>query len=321
MKAIVYDEYGTPEKLYLTETDKPTPAEDEVLIKTHAVSINSWDWDLLTGRPYLYRLLFGVFKPKFRTPGCDVAGRVEAVGSKVTRFNAGDEVFGDISGCHWGGFAEYVCAHEKALTPKPPEWSFHKAAAVPQAAVLAWQSLTDYEPVKPGDKILINGAGGGVGTFAIQMAKAMGAEVTCVDRSEKLDFLKSLGANHVIDFKKENFAESEHRFNRIIEVIASRPVKDYKKALLPNGRLVVIGGAIPTLLRIFAAGKLSEPEGKKLGILVHEPNKNMENLMSFMDSAKIEPVIDRTYSLQEVPLAFTHFGKGTFVGKIVVTME
>jgi NADPH:quinone reductase-like Zn-dependent oxidoreductase len=320
MKAIVYDEYGTPEKLHLIETDKPTPAEDEVLIKIHAASINSWDWDMLTGRPYLYRLFSGMFKPKFRTPGCDVAGRVEAAGSKVTRFKAGDEVFGDISGCHWGGFAEYVCAHEKAFTHKPAAWSFQKAAAVPQAAVLAWQSLTDYKPLQPGDKILLNGAGGGVGTFALQMAKAMGAEVTCVDRSEKLEFLKSLGATRVIDYKQEDFAVSDYRYNRIIDVIATHRVKAYKNVLLPNGRLVVIGGSIPVLLRIFAAGKLSKPEGKKLGILVHEPNKNMDNLMVFMDSAKIEPVIDQTYNLTEVTRAFTRFGSGSFIGKIVVSI-
>jgi NADPH:quinone reductase-like Zn-dependent oxidoreductase len=321
MKTIVYDAYGMPEQLHLVETTKPTPADDEVLIRIFAASINSWDWDLLTGRPYLYRLLFGMIKPKFRTPGCDVAGRVEAAGNKVTRFKAGDEVFGDISGCHWGGFAEYVCAHEKAFTLKPLSWSFKKAAAIPQAAVLAWQSLTDYEPVQPGDKILINGAGGGVGTFALQMAKSMGAEVTCVDRNEKLDFLKSLGASRVMDYRQEDFSKSEYRYNRIIEVIATHPVKAYKRALLPNGRLIVIGGLIPTLLRIFAAGKLSKAEGKKLEILVHEPNKKIDNLVAFMESAKIEPAIDSTFSLTKVPEAFTHFGNGAFLGKIVITMD
>ncbi len=199
MKAIVYQQYGSPDVLQLKEVEKPTPKDNEVLVKVHAASVNSWDWDLLRGKPFLARLWSGLLKPKHKILGCDIAGRVEAVGRKVKQFQPGDEVFGDISGCGWGGFAEYVCARENALALKPASMTFEEAAAVPQAAVVALQGLRDKEQIQPGQKVLINGAGGGVGTFAVQIAKSFGAEVTGVDSTKKLDMMRSIGADLILD--------------------------------------------------------------------------------------------------------------------------
>lgn len=206
MKAMVCHNYGPPDVLKLEEVEKPTPKEDEVLIKVHAASVNSWDWDLLRGE-FMNRLIFrGLLKPKLKIIGCDIAGRVSAVGRNVTQFQAGDEVFGDISGVGWGGFAEYVCARENVLARKSANMSFAEAAAIPQAGVLALQGLRDTGQIQKGDKVLINGAGGGVGTFGIQIAKLFGAEVTGVDSTGKLEMMRSLGAEHVIDYTEEDFA-------------------------------------------------------------------------------------------------------------------
>lgn len=205
MKAIVCHEYGSPDVLKLEEIQTPTVGADEVLVRVHAASVNSWDWDLLRGKPFVVRLLWGLLKPRNKILGADIAGRVEAVGGNVKRFQRGDEVFGDLCACGWGGFAEYVCARENALALKPADTSFEEAAAMPQAAVMALQGIRDYGRTEPGQEVLINGAGGGVGTFAVQIAKSFGAQVTGVDSTRKLDMMRSIGADDVIDYTQEDF--------------------------------------------------------------------------------------------------------------------
>jgi NADPH:quinone reductase-like Zn-dependent oxidoreductase len=321
MKAIVYNQYGTPEVLQLKEVEKPLPRDNEVLVKVSAASINSWDWDLLRGRPYLYRSFFGVFEPRNKILGCDIAGHVEAVGVAVKHFKPGDEVFGDISP-RFGGFAEYVCTDEKSLTLKPTGIIFAEAAAIPQAAVLAMQGLCDKRQIGKGDKVLINGAGGGVGTFGVQLAKYFGAEVTCVDNGAKLDKLRSLGADYVIDYKTEDFTKNGQHYDLIIDVVANRSIFKYQRALLPNGVFVMVGGTIPAILQAAFIGPLiSQAGSRKLGILLHQANKNLHQIIELCESGTIKPVIDKTFSLSEVPEAFRHFGDGRFVGKIVITME
>ena len=209
MKAITFSKYGSPDVLQLQEVEKPTPKDDEVLIKVHAASVNDWDWGILHGTSFVDRLLYGLLKPKIQILGCDVAGRIEVVGINIKQFHPGDEVFGDLCACGFGGFAEYVCAHEGALALKPASMTFEQAAAIPQAAMLAVQGLRDVGNIQPGQKLLINGAGGGVGTFALQIAKLYGAEVTVVDSSGKFDMLRSMGADHVIDYAREDFTKSD----------------------------------------------------------------------------------------------------------------
>lgn len=321
MKAITYTKYGNPEVLELKDVVKPMPSDNEVLVKIYAASVNSWDWDLLRGKPYLYRLLFGVFKPKFKIIGCDIAGKVELVGKNVKHLKVGDAVMGDISAC-WGGFAEYVCVPEKLLTLKPSELTFENAAAIPQAGVLALQSLYNDVSIKPGDKVLINGAGGGVGTFALQIAKSMGAEVTCVDSYHKLEMLCNLGADQVIDYQYEDFAERNIHYNLIIDVIADRSVFAYKRALLPGGRLVVIGGTIPCILQVGILGALiTVNDDRKLGILVHEPNKDLDLLLNLIKKGHVKPVLDSTYTLKDVPHALQRLGDGKALGKIVIKVS
>jgi len=229
LKAIIYTEYGGPEVLQVKEVEKPYPKDDEVLIKIHAASINDWDWGLLHG-DFINRLLNGILKPKRKILGSDIAGRIEAIGKNVTRFKTGDDVYGDLSG-RWGGFAEYTCAQEKSLALKPAAMSFEEAAAIPQAAMLAVQGLIDKGKIQAGQKLLINGAGGGVGTFALQIAKTFGIEVTGVDKTDKLEMLRSIGFDHVIDFTKEDFTRNGRCYDLILDVKTNRPIYDYVRAL------------------------------------------------------------------------------------------
>jgi NADPH:quinone reductase-like Zn-dependent oxidoreductase len=323
MKAIVYTKYGPPEVFQLKEVEKPTPKENEVLIKVHAASVNSWDWDLLRGKPYLYRLLFfGFLKPKIKILGADMAGRVEAVGKNVKQFHPGDEVFGDLCESGWGGFAEYVCAHENALVLKPASIAFNEAAAVPQAALLALQGLRNKGRIQMGQKVLINGAGGGVGTFAVQIAKSFGAEVTGVDSTGKLDMVRSIGADHVIDYTREDFTKNGQHYDLILDVAAYRSIFDYKRALSPRGIYVMVGGSISMIFQILFLGPwISLTGGKKMGILAYKPNKDMASMKVFLESGKVKPVIDRRYPLSEVSEAFRYFGEGHAKGKVVITVE
>lgn len=322
MKAIVYHKYGTPKVLHQEEIKIPKPKPNEVLVKVHAVSVNSWDWDLLRGKPFLARL-GGLFKPKYKILGADIAGKVEAIGSEVSQISVGDEVFGDISWCGWGGFAEYVSVNEQALTLKPPIMTFEEAAAIPQAGVLALQGLRKKGQIQEGIKILINGAGGGVGTFALQIAKQYGAEITCVDNRKKLDTLKSLGADHVIDYKEEDFTKNGQLYDLILDVVGSRSIFDYKRVLNPNGKYVMIGGPVYRILQILLLGPLIyKAEKKKMTILVHRPNKEDQNFLKdlFLEG-KLVPVIDRRYYLSQASEAIRYLGEGHAKGKVVVCVE
>jgi NADPH:quinone reductase-like Zn-dependent oxidoreductase len=321
MKAMVYTKYGPPDVLELTEVDKPIPKDDEVLIKVYAVSINDWDWGLLQGIPFINRLLFGLLKPKKRILGSDIAGRIEAVGKNVKLFQPGDEVFGDLSG-DWGGFAEYVCARENALALKPTRMTFNEAAAIPQAAMLAVQGLRDAGQIQAGQKILINGAGGGVGTFAVQIAKLYGVEVTGVDSSGKLDMLRSIGFDQVIDYTKEDFTKKGQCYDLILDVKTNRSIFDYMRALSPNGIYVTVGGSTARLIQVLLLGPLISMISKKnIRLVGLKPNKDLAYMNELFEGGKIKPVIDGPYKLSEVPEALRYFGAGHHKGKVVVTLE
>lgn len=315
MKAIVFHTYGLPDALTLENVEKPSPEDDEVLVNVHAACINSWDWELLRGVPFLNRLMAGLFKPtKIKILGCDIAGRVTAVGKNIKRFQVGDEVFGDLSRSGWGGFAEYVSAPENALSLKPASLKFEQAAAVPQAALLAYQGLQQGK-IQPGKKVLINGAGGGSGTFAIQMAKDIGAEVTAVDSTEKLETMRSLGADHVIDYTQEDYTQNGQQYDLIFDNVANRSLSDYKRALSANGIFVMVGGESFSILQ---AMLLSMTGSRKFTLLLHKANKDLDDVVKLLEAGKVVPVIDRCYPLNEVPDALRYFGAGHAKGKVVI---
>ena len=322
MKAIVFTKYGPPDVLQLKEVEKPTPKDDEVLVKVHAASVNSYDWELLRGT-FFSRLFFGLLKPKIKILGVDIAGRVEAVGRNVKQFQPSDEVFGDISACGWGGFAEYVCASENALALKSASMTFEQVAAVPQAAVLALQGLRDKGQIQPGQKVLINGGGGGVGTFAVQIAKSFGADVTGVDSTKKLDMMRSIGADLVIDYTQEDFTKNGQRYDLILNVAAYGSIFDYRRALSPKGIYVMTGGSVA---RIFQTGLLgpwiSMTGSKEMGSLMHKPNnRDLVFMNELLEAGKKTPVIDRRYPLSEVAEALRYFGEGHAQGKVVITVQ
>ena len=323
MKAVVYTKYGSPAVLQLQEIEKPIPKENEVLVKDYAASVNSWDWDLLKGKPFLVRIIGGLFKPRHKILGADIAGTVEAIGNDVKDFKPGDEVFGDIAGSGFGGFAEYVAVPEKLLAQKSQVMSFEQAASLPQAGLLALQGLRYKGTIKQGDEVLINGAGGGVGTIGLQYAKLLGAVVTCVDKAEKFDMLRSLGADYLIDYTKEDYTRNDKQYDRILDVIAHRSVSDYKRALKPHGIFAMIGGSMGGLLLqlMFIWPILSRFSNKKLGIMGYRPTrKDLEYLIQLFEEGKLIPVIDRTYPLQEVPAAFQYFSEGNIKGKIIINV-
>jgi NADPH:quinone reductase-like Zn-dependent oxidoreductase len=320
MQAIVYDKYGSVDNLAAREVDMPIPGTGEVRIRVHAASVNSWDWDLVQGRPWIVRIAGGFLKPKYRILGCDVAGTVDAVGEGVTEFKTGDMVFGDISGSGWGAFAEYVCAKAAVLAQKPEGMEFEDAAALPQAGVLAYQGLYTRKILGVGQQMLINGAGGGVGTLAIQMAKADGVGVTAVDHPDKLDMLRSLGADHVIDYTAEDYTRTGKQYDLILDVTARRRISDYKRSLKPGGALIVVGGATSLIFSLLLFGSRSgRSEGKTLGLLMHRPSRtDLEKLTGLYLNGILKPVIDRTYALHEVPQAIQYLGAGKAKGKLVV---
>ena len=321
MKAVIYEKYGTAENLELKEIGKPVPKEDEVLIKIHAVSINDWDWQLLQGIPFINRIINGLFKPKIKILGSDVAGKIEAIGNDVKQFKLGDEVYGDLSNT-WGGFAEYVCAKENALALKPAGMTFGQAAAIPQAAMLAVQSLIDKGNIQDGQKILINGAGGGVGTFGIQIAKQYDVEVTGVDNAEKLAMMKSLGFDYVIDYNKEDFTKSEYRYDLIIDTKTNRCVFEYVRALNPNGIYASVGGSTTKLLSVIIFAPLIKMILKKtMQLVVLKINKDLAYINNLFKDGKIMPVLDEPYKLSELPEAMRSFGEGRHKGKIIITVH
>jgi NADPH:quinone reductase-like Zn-dependent oxidoreductase len=319
MKAIVYTKYGGPEVLQIKEVGKPLPKDDEVLIKVHAVSINDWDMGLLHG-DFINRILNGLRKPKRTILGSDIAGRIEAVGKNISKFKIGDEVYGDLSG-RWGGFAEFVSAPEKALALKPATMSFEEAASIPQAAMLAVQGLIDKGRIHAGQKLLINGAGGGVGTFGVQMAKLYGIEITGVDSTVKLDMLRSMGFDHVIDYSKEDFTKNGQRYDLILDAKTNRSMFDYARALSPNGVYVTVGGSLSRLLQALLLGPwISMINKKNIRIVSLKTNKDLIFMNELFETGKIKPVIDGPYKLSEFHEAFRIFDNAEHKGKVVITM-
>jgi NADPH:quinone reductase-like Zn-dependent oxidoreductase len=323
MKAIVYTEYGSPDVLQLKEVEKPAPKDDEVLVKVHAVSVNAGDLETMRGA-WVARF-GGPLRPMHQIPGTDVAGRVEAVGRNVHQFQPGDEIWGDLSFPYgFGSFAQYVCVSENALALKPASMTFEEAATYPHSAIIVLQSLRDKGQIHPGQKVLINGAGGGMGTFAIQLAKYYGAEVTGVDSTRKLDLLRSIGADHVIDYTQEDYTKSGGRYDLILDVVAYRSIFDYRRALSPEGIFIIVGGSLSTFLQVLTLGTLISRIGsKKLGLNAWEQNnkEDLALLTEFFETGKVVPVIDRSYPLSEVPEAFRYLEEGHAMGKVVITVE
>lgn len=323
MKAIVYTEYGKPDVLQLKELDKPAPKKNEVLVKVYTSSINSWDWDMLKGKPFLVRLIGGLFKPRNKILGADIAGVVESIGEETKDLKPGDEVFGDIAGAGFGGFAEYVCAPEKLLAKKSPKMSFEQAAALPQAGLLAMQGLRYEKPLQSGQHLLINGAGGGVGPIALQYAKSLGATVTCVDKEEKFELLRSLKADHLIDYRKTDYTKTGTQYDYILDVIAHKKTTDYKRVLKPGGVFAMIGGSMGGLLMqmMLFQPLLSKFRKKKLGIMGYKvSSEGLDELSRLFENGKINPVIDKCFSLEETAGAFQYFGQGNFKGKVIISI-
>jgi NADPH:quinone reductase-like Zn-dependent oxidoreductase len=321
MKAIVYTQYGSPDVLQLKEVERPALRENEVLIKVHAASLNAADWHYLRGAPFLFRLETGFPKPKNTFLGADVAGRVEAVGRNVTQFQPGDEVFGDLSESGRGAFAEYVCASENTLALKPANISFEEAAAVPMAAVVALQGLRAGK-IQRGQKVLVNGASGGVGTFAVQIAKAFGAEVTAVCSTRKLDMVRSIGADHVIDYTQEDFTRNRQQYDLILAVNGYRSISDYKRALSLTGTYVMSGGDTAQMMEAMFLGPwMSRKGSRKMGNLAAKPNqKDLIFVKELLETGKVVPVIDRCYPLREMADAMRYLEEGHAQGKIVITV-
>ena len=322
MKAIVYDRYGAPDVLEYREVRAPSPKDNEALVKVHAASINSWDWDMLTGRPLEYRIFSGLLKPKqTNILGCDIAGRIEKVGREVKAFQPGDRVFGDLSGSHWGGFAEYACARESELTVIPDGMTDEEAAAIPQAGLLALQGLNRIQQIEPGQNVLINGGGGGVGTFAIQMAKASGAHVTGVDSAGKLDIMRRLGADHAIDYTSKDFTKNGIRYDLILDVKTDRSIFHYQRALHAGGAYITVGGKSYRIIQLILLGPLLAKTSKKRAVVVmHKPNQNLHTVIELFESGKLKPVIDRCFPLKETANAFSYYGEGRFKGKVVINI-
>ena len=323
MKAMVYTKYGSPDVLNFEEVPKPVPGDNEVLIKIHAAAITAGDVIVLKGEPFVTRFATGLLEPKNTIPGKEVAGRVEAVGENVTQFQPGDEVFGDLSIASWGAFAEYVSVPESAIALKPTNLTFEEAAAVPESAVVALQGLRDKGKIKPGQKVLINGASGGVGSYAVQIAKAFGADVTAVCSTRNMEMVRSLGADHVIDYTKEDFTQNGQQYDLILAVNGYHPISDYKRALSPEGIYVASGGSMTQSLQATMIGPFISMTGsKKMGGMLVKPNKNdLVFIKELIEANKVTPVIDRQYLLSEAVDAFHYMGEGRAQGKVVITME
>jgi NADPH:quinone reductase-like Zn-dependent oxidoreductase len=324
MKAIVYTKYGPPDVLQLEEVEKPGPKDSEVLVEVHATSVNAYDWHLLTADIFLVRLMGGgLLKPKNPILGADIAGRVIGVGGKAGQFQPGDEVFGDISACGNSGFAEYVSVPENALALKPANLSFEEAAAVPMAAITALQGLRDQGHIQPGQKVLIQGASGGVGTFAVQIAKSFGAEVTAVCSTRNIDQARALGADHVLDYTKEDFTQTGQQYDLILAVNGYHPLSAYKRALASKGIYVMAGGSMAQIFQAMLLGPWMSRSGeKKMGGVAAKPNqKDLAFMKGLLEAGKVVPVIDRIYPFKETAEALRYLGQGHARGKVVITME
>jgi len=322
MKAIVVEQYGTPEVMKYKDVEKPTPKENEVLVRIHAAALNMFDWHLLTADIFLVRLNAGLFKPKYKIPGADMSGQVEAVGKDVTQFKAGDEVYGDLAASGCGSFAEYVAVPEKALALKPVNLTFEEATAYPMAAVTALQGLRDQGKLQPGQKVLIQGASGGVGSFAVQIAKVLGAEVTAVCSTRNMEQVRSLGADHVIDYTREDFTRNGKQYDLILAVNGYHPINDYKRSLTPRGIFVMAGGSTKQIFEaLLKSSFVSEKNGRQLGILTAQPKqKDLIFLKELSEAGRVKPVIDKRFPLNETAHALRYLGEGHARGKVVITV-
>jgi len=326
VKAIVRDNYGSPDVLEFGDIDKPEPGDDEVLVRVHAASVNPADWHILRGKPYIARVQFGLRKPKDRVLGCDVAGRVEAVGKDVTMLQPGEEVFGSPFMHGLGAFAEWVCISEDLLAPKPAAHSFEQAAAVPLAALTALQGLRDHGRIEPGHKVLIIGASGGVGTFAVQIAKSFDAEFSGVCSTGTVEMGRSLGADHLIDYTKEDFTRSGQNYDLIFQLAGTLSPSECRSALTSNGTLVMRSGEsegrwIGPIDRVIRALVLSGFVSQKMASFTVTPNKeDLQLLKVFIEDGTFTPVIDRTYPLAQVPEAIRYLEEGHARGKVVITV-
>lgn len=323
MKAIVQEKYRSPDGLELKEIDKPVVGDDDVLVRVHAAGVDQGVWHLVTGLPYLLRIVgFGLRRPKTRVPGLDVAGRVEAVGRNVIRFQPGDEVFGTCS----GSYAEYACAQQDKFAPKPANVTFEQAAAVPTSAFAALQGLRGSAQIQAGQKVLVIGAGGGVGTFAVQLAKEFGANVTGVCSTKKTDLVRSIGADDVIDYTREDFADSPRQYDLILDTAGGRSLSHLRRALSPRGTLVIVGSEaggrwVQGIDRALRAALLSPFVSQNLRMLVStERAEDLQLLGKLIEAGKLTPVVDRTYSLSEVPKAIEYLRAGHACGKVVITV-
>jgi NADPH:quinone reductase-like Zn-dependent oxidoreductase len=319
MKAVLYRDYGSPDVLACEDIEKPTAGDDEVLVKVRAVSLNAFDWRFMKGRPYITRVLTGVRKPRDTRPGADMAGRVEAVGKNVTEFKPGDEVFGT---CR-GALAEYVCARQDRLAPKPANVWFAAAAAVPVAAITALQGLRDKGRIRPGQKVLVDGASGGVGTFAVQIAKSFGAEVTAVCSTRHVDTARTMGADHVVDYTREDFTRAGQRYDLIFAANAHRSIFDYRGALSRDGIYVMAGGGLGQALQAMLLAPLLSLIGRKKMrfFIARMDKKDLTALKDLLEAGKIVPIIDRGYPLRDVAEAFRYLEEGHARGKVVITLE
>lgn len=319
MKAIVYKNYGSPGTLRLEEVPQPVPKNNEVLVKVQAASINSWDWDMIRGKPMIVRL-WGLFRPKYKIPGCDIAGVVEATGKDVKAFKPGDEVYGDMCEDGFGAFAEYKCSKAGGLRLKSPAMSFEEAAATPQAASMALQALRDIGKIKAGQQLLINGAGGAVGTFAVQIAKLYGAEVTGVDHPSKFDMMRNIGFDQLIDYTKEDFTRTGKQYDMILDVRTDRSLFAYTRALRKQGIYLTVGGRLGLILLAYWLKWWPAIFQKKYYRLVAlKANRDLPQLNELFESGKLRPVIGHTFPLAETADAFRLFSSGLQKGKIVIT--
>lgn len=323
MKAMIYTQYGSPDMLRFADVPKPIPKAGEVLVKIHAAAVNSADARLLRGQPFLVRLMgYGVFKPKHTILGGDIAGRVEAVGNSVTQFKPGDAVYGDISNYGLGGFAEYVAVSQAALAPMPAAVSFEEAAAIPLAGITALQAVRDKAAVQAGERVAINGASGGVGTFAVQIARALGADVTAIASASKLEMLRGLGASQVIDYAREDFTTHIGQYDVILAVNGYHPLAHYARALKPGGRYVMVGGTDAQIFEaMLRAPLMRKRDGKRLGnLMAKATSADLQALTALIERGAVKPIIERCYPLAELAEALRYLDTGHARGKLVITM-
>ncbi len=315
MKAIVCERYGAPEQLQLRELPAPVPKDRQVLVRVHATTVNDYDWSMVTGSPRIYRLIFGLFLPRRPIPGMELAGKVVALGPNATRWRVGDAVYGDTSNGGLGTFAELVAVPEDELRRIPPGLTFVEAAALPHALELAYQALVGVGQLKAGERVLINGAGGGVGTFALQLAKRQGCPVWGVDTGAKLQTMTTMGFDRVIDYKQDDFTQLGERFDLVVDAKTKRSAKELARALTPSGRYITVGGDPGRLISLMFARWFG---AKRMHILMLKSNKNLDELAPLLSSGALKAVIDGPYDFHELPRLIRRFGEGLHTGKVAV---